>query len=274
MTTEPRVADVVHDGLRLRVLEWGPADGPVVVILHGFTGHARQAEWTARVLADRYRVVAVDQRGHGDSDRAPVYGTVPMAADLVAVLDHLGVERAALVGHSLGGMVGMSAVARHPERFTHLVLGDIGPEPAPAGVARIQASVASRDDFTDLDDAVAAQTALNPTADPAALRHRVAHNLAPRADGRLTWKYDPALRDGTARYDNHPPDTLWALLAAVPVPVLLLRGEVSDICSAEIAERMRAANPRLTVLVLPGAGHGIATDAPDAVAAAIDAFLA
>ena len=253
MTTEPRVADVVHDGLRLRVLEWGPADGPVVVILHGFTGHARQAEWTARVLADRYRVVA---------------------ADLVAVLDHLGVERAALVGHSLGGMVGMSAVARHPERFTHLVLGDIGPEPAPAGVARIQASVASRDDFTDLDDAVAAQTALNPTADPAALRHRVAHNLAPRADGRLTWKYDPALRDGTARYDNHPPDTLWALLAAVPVPVLLLRGEVSDICSAEIAERMRAANPRLTVLVLPGAGHGIATDAPDAVAAAIDAFLA
>jgi pimeloyl-ACP methyl ester carboxylesterase len=271
---EPRASDVTHDGVRLRVLEWGPDDGPAVVVLHGFTGHARQAQFVAPTLADRYRVIAIDQRGHGDSDRAPVYGTVPMTADLMAVLDALGIDRAALVGHSLGGMVGLSAVAQHPDRFTHLVLGDIGPEPAPAGVARIQAGVAERHVFADLDDAVAAQAALSPTADPEALRHRVAHNLAPTADGRWTWKYDPALRDRTAPFENHPPDTLWAFLAAVTVPVLLLRGEVSDICTAETAERMRAANPRLAVVTIPGAGHSIATDAPAAVATAVADFLA
>jgi len=271
---EPRTTDVVRDGVRLRVLEWGPDDGPAVVVLHGFTGHARQAQLVAPVLADRFRVVAPDQRGHGDSDRAPVYGTVPMTADLIAVLDARGIDRAAVVGHSLGGMVALTAVAEHPDRFTHLVLGDIGPEPAPAGVARIQASVAERHVFADLDDAVTAQAALSPTADPEALRHRVTHNLAPTADGQWTWKYDPALRDRTARFENHPPDALWAFLAAVAVPALLLRGEVSDICTAETAAQMQAANPGLVVVTIPGAGHSIATDAPGAVATAVADFLA
>ena len=83
------------------------------------------------MLADRYRVIALDQRGHGDSDWADVYGTVPMVADVIGVLDALAIERVALVGHSMGGLVGTCAVALHPERFTRLVLGDIGPEPGP-----------------------------------------------------------------------------------------------------------------------------------------------
>lgn len=264
---------VVVDGVRLHVLEWGRVDAPPVLVLHGFTGHARQAELTARVLADRYRVVALDQRGHGDSDPADIYGAVPMAADVVAVLDALGIERCALVGHSLGGIVGACAVALHPERFTHLVLGDIGPEPAPEGVARIRGNVAERAEFTSVDDAVEAQMALNPTADPAAMRHRVEHNLIPAADGLLTWKYDPALRDGTARYENYASDEQWAFLAAIPVPVLILRGERSDILSVHIAERMLAANPRASLVTIPGSGHSIATDAPEAVATAIDDFL-
>jgi len=270
---EPRSSSVAVDGLRLQLLDWGPVDAPAVVVLHGFTGHAWQAEASAAVLADRFRVVAVDQRGHGDSDRAEVYGTVPMVGDLIGVLDGLGIERAVLVGHSLGGLVGTCAVALHPERFTALVLGDIGPEPAPEGVARIQRSVAERAVFTSVDDAFEAQAALNPTANPVALRHRVEHNLVPQSDGTLTWKYDPALRDGTARYDNYGTDEQWAFLAAIAVPVLILRGELSDILSIAIAERMLAANPNATLVTLPGAGHSITTDAPDRVAAALDEFL-
>ena len=272
---DPRTSTVeVDGGLRLHLLEWGSADAPTVVILHGFTGHAWQAELTARRIADRYRVIAVDQRGHGDSDRAPVYGTAPMVTDVVAVLDALGVERCALVGHSLGGLVGTCAVALHPDRFTHLVLGDIGPEPAAEGVARIRANVAERDVFTSVDDAFTAQMALNPTADPEALRQRVEHNLTALADGTLTWKYDPALRDGTAAYDNYATDEQWAFLAAITVPILILRGALSDILSPEIADRMLAANSRASLVTIPGPGHSIATDAPAAVAAAVDAFLA
>lgn len=270
---EARSELVVVDGRRLHFLEWGRADAPVVLILHGFTGHAWQAEVPAAVLAARYRVLALDQRGHGDSDRGDVYGSVPMVADLIGFLDGLGIDRVALVGHSLGGIVGTCAVALHPERFTHLVLGDIGPEPAPEGVARIQASVAERAVFTSVDDAFEAQAALNPTADPVALRHRVEHNLVPGPDGTLVWKYDPALRDGTARYENYATDEQWAFLAAISVPILILRGELSDILSVAIAERMLATNPHASLVTLPGAGHSIATDAPDLVTAALDAFL-
>lgn len=274
---EARSQFVAVDGLRLHLLEWGSgpstSTAPVVLILHGFTGHAWQAEVPAQVLADRYRVIALDQRGHGDSDWAPVYGAVPMVTDLIGVLDALAIERVALVGHSMGGLVGTCAVALHPERFTHLVLGDIGPEPAPEGVARIRASVAERDVFTSVDDAFEAQTALSPTADPVALRQRVEHNLVPRPDGSLTWKYDSALRDGSAPYDNYAVDELWAFLAAITVPTLILRGELSDILSEDIAARMLAANPYASLVTLPGSGHSIATDAPALVAAALADFL-
>jgi pimeloyl-ACP methyl ester carboxylesterase len=270
---EARSESVVVDGLTLHLLEWGPRHAPVVLFLHGFTGHAWQAEHPARVLGDRYRVVALDQRGHGDSERADVYGAVPMTADVIGVLDALGVEQAAVVGHSMGGIVGTCVAALHPERVTRLVLGDIGPEPAAEGVSRIRANVAERDTFTSVDDAFDAQAALNPTADPIALRHRVEHNLVAVGDGTLTWKYDPALRDGRARYENYATDEQWALFAAITMPVLIIRGERSDILSVDLAERMLATNPHASLVTLAGAGHSVATDAPDLVAAALDAFL-
>ena len=268
-----RSQSVLVDGQRLHFLEWGPPSAPPVVILHGFAGHAWQAELPARVLSADFRVVALDQRGHGDSDPAAVYGSVPMTHDLLGFLDVVGVTRTALVGHSMGGLVAMCAVAREPERFTALVLGDVGPEPAREGTERILRNVAQRDVFTDVDDAYATQMALNPTADPAAMRHRVEHNLRPRADGALTWKYDVAFRDGSARYENHAPDELWAFLAAIPIPILLLRGERSDILSTDIAARMLATNARASLVTLPGSGHSVATDVPDLVTAALVDFL-
>lgn len=271
---EPRSSRVMVDGRGLHVLEWGPDDAPPVLILHGFSGHAWQAELMAPALVPAYRVIALDQRGHGDSDWADVYGAKPMATDAVGVLDALGIERASLVGHSLGGIVALAVAGSSPERVSRLVLGDIGPEIDPAGAARIQRAVRERDVFASVDDAVAQQAELNPTADPAALAHRIEHNLVERPDGTLTWKYDPALREGTATFDHYAPDEQWALFAAITVPVLILRGELSDILSVEVAERMLAVNPHARLVTLAGAGHSIATDAPDRVAAALVEFLA
>ena len=274
MTVEPRSQSIVLDGRRLHSLEWGADDAPVVVFLHGFTGHAWQTAHPAQVLANRFHVIALDQRGHGDSDPADVYGTRPMVDDLVGFLDALGIERTPLVGHSMGGIVGLCAAALHPGRFTRLALGDIGPEAAPEGIARVRADVGGRDTFTSAEDAVQDQLAMNPTADPVAQRFRTEHNLRALPDGTLTWKYDVALRDGTARHDGYATDEQWALYAAVDVPILILRGELSDILSIDIAERMLAANPRATLVTLPGAGHSIATDVPDLVTAALSEFLA
>lgn len=269
----PRSQSVAVDGRRLHFLEWGSTDAPAVLILHGFTGHAWQSDHPAQVLADRFRVLALDQRGHGDSERADVYGSVPMAADVIGFLDAIGVAQVALVGHSLGGIVGTCVTALHPERVTRLVLGDIGPEVASEGAARIRRNVAERDVFTSADDAFGTQMALNPTANPIALRIRVEHNLVAQPEGTLTWKYDPALRAGSARYENYATDEQWAFFAGIAVPVLILRGELSDVLSPEIAERMLAANPNAALVTLPGSGHSIATDAPDLVAAALSDFL-
>jgi pimeloyl-ACP methyl ester carboxylesterase len=269
----PRSGTVLVEGRRLHYLEWGDRSAAPVVILHGFSGHAWQAQHPARALGATHWVLALDQRGHGDSDPAEIYGAKPMVADLIAFLDTLGIAQVALVGHSLGGIVALCATALYPKRVTRLVLGDIGPEIASEGVERIQRNVRERDVFESVDDAYEQQLALNPTADPTALRERVEHNLRPCPDGTLTWKYDRALRDGTARYDNFTGDEQWAFWRAITVPVLVLRGEISDILTPDIADRMLAANSRARLVTIPDAGHSIATDAPDRVTAALVEFL-
>jgi pimeloyl-ACP methyl ester carboxylesterase len=101
----------------------------------------------------------------------------------------------------------------------------------------------------------------------------VEHNLRENPDGTFTWKYDPALRDGTARYENYSRDDQWAFWHALAVPALLLRGGLSDILTPEIAVRMIEANPNARLVTLPKSGHSIATDAPDLVTAALAEFL-
>jgi pimeloyl-ACP methyl ester carboxylesterase len=272
MNAEPRSRFVTLDGLRFHVLEWGEAPRSVL-ILHGFSRHAWQATPTARALVADHRVIAIDQRGHGDTDWTDMYGTGPMVADVLALLDALQIERVALVGHSMGGMVATTFAALHPERVRAVILGDIGPEVAATGIERIQRQVREQDVFASVDEAYAHSLTHDPYADRDALRSWAEHNVRELPDGTLTWKYDKALRDGTARYENFAGDEQWAFWSAIDVPVLILRGEHSDILSEDIAAHMLAANPHAELQTLPGAGHSIAIDAPAAVASAVAEFL-
>ena len=272
MTTEPRSQFLTLHGLRFHRLEWG-ADQEPVLILHGFSRHARQAAPTAEALAPHHRVIALDQRGHGDSDWADTYGTRRTVSDVLALLDALHIESVALVGHSMGGMVSTAFAALHSERVRAVVLGDIGPEINPTGIARIQRQTAEQDAFASIDEAYEISLANDPYADPSALRSWAEHNVRELPDGTLTWKYDKALRDGTAKYDNFAGDEHWAFWSAISVPVLILRGEHSDILSQDIATRMLAANPHAELQTLPNAGHSIAIDAPRLVASAVVDFL-
>jgi pimeloyl-ACP methyl ester carboxylesterase len=163
--------------------------------------------------------------------------------------------------------------ASYPERVDRLVLGDIGPEIDPKGADRIQHQVREQDVFASVDEAYALLASHDPYADPHALRSRIEHNVRELPDGSLTWKYDVALRDGTAQYENFGRDELWALWTAVERPVLILRGEHSDILSEDVTARMLAANPHAHLEVLEHAGHSIATDVPEVVGAAIRRFI-
>ncbi len=261
------------DGINFHYLDWG-GEGPPLVMLHGFTGHAHTWDYTARALADQYRVLALDQRGHGDTDWAPVYGSRPMVADLLAFLDALSLDRVTLMGLSMGGNVAYLFAAAHPERIERLINVDIGPEVAAAGGARIAAGLAGPDVFDTEDEAVAQARAANPRPTDESLRHRVSHNLRPSPDSRLTFKWDKAMRDGTATRDDHSVEERWEAWRGLPGPLLLVRGGESDILTAEFAARMLAENPAATLVLVPDSGHSITLDRPEGLVDVLTPWLA
>ena len=188
-------------GLSFHYIDWG-GDGPPLVMLHGLSGHARTWDHTAAALSDRDRVLALDQRGHGDSDWAPRYGIGPMAADLLAFMDALQFTKVTLMGLSMGGMVSFVFAAAHPERVRRLMVLDIGPEIASVGARNLAAAAAGSDVFASEEEAFAQARAANPRPTDETLRHRVRHNLRSMPDGTLTFKHDKALRSQPSAWSS------------------------------------------------------------------------
>jgi pimeloyl-ACP methyl ester carboxylesterase len=259
-------------GLSFHYTDWG-GDGPPLVMLHGLSGHARTWDHTAAALSDRYRVLALDQRGHGDSDWAPEYGIGLMAADLLAFMDALQLREVTLMGLSMGGLVSFVFAAAHPERVRRLMVLDIGPEIAPAGSRNVAAATAASDVFASEDEAFAQARAANPRPTDETLRHRVRHNLRSQPDGTLTFKYDKVLRSQPGAWLELTADQLWAAWRSVRCPVLLVRGEDSPILAAETAQRMLAENPNVSYASIPDCGHSITLDRPQGLLDALNVWL-
>jgi len=259
-------------GQRFHYTDWG-GDGPPLVMLHGLSGHARTWDYTAASLSDRYHVLALDQRGHGDTEWAPEYGFTPMAQDLLGFLDILDLREVTLIGLSMGGIVSFVFAAAHPERVRRLVVLDIGPEIAPAGARNVATSLAAKDTFSSEDEAFAQARAANPRPTDERLRHRVSHNLRQLPDGTLTFKYDKAFHNPRNLFDQTA-EELWQAWQAVSCPVLLVRGDDSDVLAAETAQRMLAENPNATMASVPDCGHSITLDNPDGLLAVVSAWLA
>ncbi len=259
-------------GLGFHYTDWG-GDGPPLVMLHGLSGHARTWDHTAAALSDRYRVLALDQRGHGDSDWAPQYGIGLMAADLLAFMDALQLREVTLMGLSMGGLVSFVFTAAHPERVRRLMVLDIGPEIAPAGSRNVSAAMAESDVFASEDEAFAQARAANPRPTDETLRHRVRHNLRSQPDGTLTFKYDKAFRSQPGAWLELTADQLWAAWRSVRCPVLLVRGDDSPILAAETAQRMLAENPNASFASIPDCGHSITLDRPQGLLDALNLWL-
>jgi esterase len=260
-------------GLTFHYVDWGGSGAPLVM-LHGLSGHARTWDHTAAALSDRYHVLALDQRGHGDSDWAPQYGLRPMAEDLLGWLDALDLSEVTLMGLSMGGLVSFVFAAAHPDRVARMVIMDIGPELAPAGSANVTSSLAANDVFSSADEAFAQARAANPRPTDATLRHRVTHNLRQLPDGTLTYKYDKELRRNPRALFDHTPDELWTAWRAVSCPVLLVRGADSDVLAADTAQRMLAENPNASFASIPDCGHSITLDRPDGLLEVVSPWLA
>ena len=267
------------NGLRAHYVEWGGPDAPPVVLLHGLRSYARTWEPIAAALTDRYRLIALDHRGRGDSawDPAGEYATEAYVSDLEQLADSLALRRFTLVGHSMGGTNAIVYAARNPGRVRLLAIEDIGPGSSASGVGagRIRRELAQTPrEFAEIAQARAYWRGLRPGISDAALESRVQNTLRRLADGRWAWKFD---LDGIARARLEPDPArhvdLWPHVEALRCPALLIRGARSDFLAAATCAEMAMRQPLLSWVEIAAAGHYVHDDNPAGYLAALQDFL-
>lgn len=279
MTTDTAVADrqITLNGLQFHYRDWeSPREGAQdLLLLHGFTGHARFWDSFARAMSGNYRVLALDQRGHGETQWAPPqeYGVDYMVSDVEAFVAALGLTDFALLGLSMGGRNAIHYAGGRPAELERLVIVDIGPEVAAEGARRIQSGVQASDVFDSVEEAVERAREANPNADEAEQRHRIEHNMMRTDDGKWTYRYDRALRDPANPRPRPAPEVGWGLLSRITVPTLLVRGEVSDVLPADMAQRMVETIPDCQFVEVAGSGHSVPMERPEGFREAVRTFL-
>ena len=264
-------------GLRFHYRDWTSqqANGPDLVLLHGYTGHCRSWDAFAKVMSKQYRVLALDQRGHGETEWAPAdqYGTMEMVADLDAFVSALRLESFVLLGLSMGGMVAIAYAGTRPAQLERLVIVDIAPEIAAEGIRNIQHSVARSDVFDSVEDAFRRARADNPVPPEGHHYDRVRASLMRTDEGKWTYRYDRALRDPGNQRLRLAVEEGWDSVASFNVPTLLIRGEHSPFLSRDVADKFVSIATNCQLVEVPGSGHPVPLDKPEGVLDAVQTFL-
>jgi len=255
-------------GVTLHALHRGDPSRPTVVLLHGGGANAHWWDAVAPALAERFHVVALDFRGHGDSDHPDERAPGAFQHDLSALLEHLGEPRAALIGHSMGGHVAVRHAASCDVDAAPraLVAVEIARGGGPRDRRRMRLALAARRTYATREEAVARFRFLPPAphADEAT-RRRVAEHSVRREGERFGFKFDP-------RWFGLPP-TPPPDLARIAAPTLLVRGVDSTLLTVEGAERFAAEVHGARVVALDGAGHNVHVERPRALLEAVFPFL-
>lgn len=285
---EPILREFASQGLVLRYREWGRADAQVAILIHGNRDHARSWDDTAALLADRWRVIVPDLRGHGDSQWS-IEGRYDLAAylfDLAALVDHFDAGPVTLVAHSMGAHVALRYAMAFPENVARIVaIEAVG---APTGIeakrramhparqlrawieGRRGAVGARHRPFAGLDDVTARFRRDHPFLSEGQAAHLARHAVREDGDGGWVWKFDPVLRVWI--YPDAGPDDESGLWAAVTCPTLLLYGGKS--WPSTLPEKLEASIPDVTVARFEEAGHWLHHDSFEAFGAVVLDFLA
>jgi pimeloyl-ACP methyl ester carboxylesterase len=263
------------DGRAFRYLDWGPADAPPIVLLHGGGQSAHTWDACCLQLARRHRCLALDQRGHGDSDWSAegAYGFDDHARDIAGFVAGLQLRAPLLVGMSMGGINATAYATSHAQTLRGLVAVDVGPDVRFEAVERLMRGLGAYRFFASPKDAAVRLSGLGARRPRALLEATLAQNLRRADDARWTWKYDPqTLVERSAAEILDPRQALWARLAAITCPTLVVRGAQSEIFAPADAERFVRALPRGRFVTVPAARHTVQTDNPKGLVAAIEAF--
>ncbi len=274
--------------LTLHARDYGVPTGPeatgrVVLCMHGLTRNSADFHDLAMHLKDRFRVISADQRGRGRSQWDPDpknYTPAVYVQDMIRLLDHLAVGKAIAIGTSMGGLMAMIMGVAHRDRLLGAVINDVGPEIDPAGLARIAAYTGKTRPATNWAEAAELARFTNgvafPDYGPADWMAFARRLYAEDQNGVPVLAYDPAISKGLETRTDAPvvPPDLWPMWDGLKeLPIMAVRGALSDLLSDATLRRMEERHPGLHSLVVPGRGHAPMLDEPG-VPQAIDAFLA
>ncbi len=261
------------EGIRLHYRDYdGPRDKPPILCIPGLTRNARDFEPVAECYAGEWRVIAIDLRGRGESEHDPDpsrYTPHYYVADILKLLDQLGIADAVFLGTSLGGICTMLLASTDADRIAGAMLNDIGPEIDPAGIDRIGGYVGKEVVFGSWEEAVAVLADRNREVFPrwgAGEWERFAHRIMHETPNGIEFQYDMRIADNFRAATDGPQGANWHLYESLAGrPVLILRGGRSDLLSAEVAQEMAdRLDGDAELVVVPDVGHTPNLEEPEA----------
>ena len=257
------------NGFRMHYMDWGNAGAPPLLMVHGLTRQAHAFDGTAERLRERYHCLAIDVRGRGQSEwTAPEdYNYGQYTADVLAFLEAKGLAQVHYMGTSMGGHIGMDLADEHPQVFLSFLLNDIGPETAAAGSARIQQQVAATPaSFPTVDDCLEREMERFPWLRSLAkgqLEDAMQWHLRKNEDGTWRFHYDPQIIRGRLTVEEQvrtAQQKMWRGFKNLTCPIVLVRGEETDLLDMSCVEAMQAAQPGMTLVPVPSVGHAPSLD--------------
>ncbi|MBP7203680.1 MAG: alpha/beta hydrolase [Propionivibrio sp.] len=242
--------------------EWGdPANPQVLVCVHGLSRNGHDFDDLSRAMAGSHRIVCPDIVGRGRSDwlRDPSgYGVPQHVADMMVLIARLDVEAVHWLGTSMGGLIGMVLASLPGTPVSRLLLNDVGPVVSAESIRRIGEYIGRAPKFSGLDDAeryIRAVSAPFGALNDAQWRALTVSSVRPMADGGLEMIYDPAIAESFHRATAGGVVDLWPMFDRVRCPTRVVRGELSDLLSTEVAQAMTARGPHPDLVEVSGVGH-------------------
>ena len=271
LSAQPTDRFLEVNGLRIHYVDWGGEGKPPFVMVHGIDRIARTFDPLATRFVSKYRVIAIDMRGHGDSGWDPQarYLVEDHVGDLEGVVQQLKLRDLVLWGNSTGGRVVQVFAGKHPELVSRVISEDVGPE-RPRQIAdnsakRVQQEQAG---WASQEELLAQLRKSNPRMSPAVLEPYVRYGTKTRADGRIEWKRDPQLVKGFVATE------LWQFVRNIKSPILYIIGGRSNIVPLETQDELRKTLPNAQLITIPDVGHYPSDEQTDDVVRIVNRFLA
>ena len=275
-SVQPKDKTVNVNGINLHYLDWGNEGKPKVLLLHGLRGHSHSWDDVSAEFCQNFHVLALDQRGRGESDWAPSgdYSSESFVADLEGFCQAVGFDSFILIGHSMGGRNSMAFAANNADKLQKLVIIGMGPDLEPKGSDRITQEIKDvPEEFDSFEDVVLYQSKQNRFCSDPVLRRRLTFATKKLPNGKFGWRYDLEIREQRRNNSGSKQPDLWLPLPGIKCPVLIVRGSETDTLGLETAQKMVEVLPNGKLVHIDRAAHMVFEDNPGDFISALHDFL-